>query len=78
MQDSDTLALYYEDLEVGRIGTDETGRMTFRYLDQWLNQDGAFPLSISMPLSENRFCAESIAPWLANLLPEGDQLHNLS
>ena len=78
MQNSDTLAIYYEDWEVGRVETGETGRMTFRYLDQWLNQDDAFPLSISMPLSENRFRTETIEPWLANLLPEGDQLHDLS
>lgn len=78
MQESDELAIYYEDSIVGRIGTDESGRMTFRYLDQWLNQNGAFPLSVSMPLSEIQFPSETIAPWLANLLPEGDQLHDLS
>ena len=78
MQEADELAIYYEDSRVGRVGTDGSGRMTFRYLDQWLNKNGAFPLSVSMPLSETQFTDETIAPWLANLLPEGDQLRDLS
>lgn len=65
--------VYYEHFEVGQIETDETG-LSFRYNPRWQSTQGAFPLSLSMPLSDQVYDAAAITPWLVNLLPENQNL----
>lgn len=43
-----------------------------QYDDAWIASKEAFPISLSLPLSSNILAPESLLPWLANLLPEGD------
>ena len=42
---------------------------SFVYEPTWLRHQGAFPLSILMPLSPRRTPPSVFAPWAANLLP---------
>ncbi len=65
--------VFYERRTVGRIEVAATGP-TFVYDPVWLRTRGAFPLSISMPLSALPFGPHVFAPWAANLLPEGRAL----
>lgn len=65
--------VYFEHFEIGRIHADKTG-ITFAYHPRWLNTKGAFPISLSMPLSELVSESEIVVPWLANLLPEEQNL----
>ena len=44
------------------------------YRPEWLGSPAAFPVSLSMPLTEGAWPAEIVSPWLMNLLPEGDPL----
>ncbi len=59
---------------VGAIGVGEDGRPSFRYDSRWLASPDAFPVSTNMPLGRDRFMAETVFPWIANLLPEEGQL----
>ncbi|MGB0670083.1 MAG: type II toxin-antitoxin system HipA family toxin [Rhodospirillales bacterium] len=65
--------IYYEHFEVGQISADELG-LSFRYHERWQLTEGAFPLSLSMPLSDQAYDAAIITPWLVNLLPESQTL----
>lgn len=65
------MKLYYERHEIGNITIDErTKSPAFRYNQAWLSADGSFPISTTMPLSEEDYPWSALAPWLINLLPE--------
>ena len=49
-----------------------------RYANRWLRTAGAFPLSVTMPLRAEPYPSDVISPWLANLLPEEQQLQVLT
>lgn len=69
----DRLPVYFETREVGWItaGDDTAG---FVYSDAWRKLPGAFPVSLTMPLSRASYDASTIVPWAANLLPESTTL----
>jgi HipA-like protein len=58
------------------VATD--GALSLRYTERWRLAEGAFPLSVTMPLRAAPYPSEVIAPWLANLLPEEEQLRILT
>ncbi len=66
--------MWFDALHVGDVIVVEDGRLAFSYSDKWLATEGAFPLSLTLPLSETPYPSEVISPWLANLLPEEQQL----
>lgn len=67
-----TLPVYYEQTSVGRIEVDERGP-NFSYDPSWPSTRGAFPISTRMPFSGESDSA-FLTAWLANILPESDQL----
>lgn len=71
---SATVPVWFDSFEVGVIEVAGDGRLTFRYSDRWLATRGAFPVSVTMPLTDDPYASEIISPWLANLLPEEEQL----
>ncbi|MCK5807857.1 type II toxin-antitoxin system HipA family toxin [bacterium] len=66
-----TLLVYMDRLSIGRIEIGENQRMKFIYDTSFLNRDDARPLSLSLPLQKEPFATEKVAPFFANLLPEG-------
>lgn len=72
------IPIYYEDFRVGTVDVNETGDMAFAYDARWLQSRGAFPLSVTLPLSLNTYETAIVLPWLANLLPEEQQLAALT
>jgi serine/threonine-protein kinase HipA len=74
----DTTDIFYEQFAVGNLRVHDDGSITFGYDPRWLATTGSFPLSITMPLLPDEFADAVIAPWLANLLPEEQQLTALS
>ncbi len=70
---SDEVPVFYESTLVGRIQAAEE-RLTFAYDPVWLARGSAFPLSVLMPLREGLIPADTLVPWLMNLLPEGNAL----
>ena len=67
------LPVYFENYRVGTITTGEGGPV-FAYEADWQSLRGAFPVSLTMPLSEKEVTPEIFTPWAANLLPEAAQL----
>jgi serine/threonine-protein kinase HipA len=62
------ITLFYETLPVAHLN--ETEPLHLTYDQTWLDRNGAFPLSLTMPLTRDPYPAGKILPWLANLLPE--------
>jgi serine/threonine-protein kinase HipA len=69
-----TVPVWFDDRHLGDVEIARDGRLTFRYEARWLATSGAFPLSLTMPLGTPPYPTEVISPWLANLLPEEEQL----
>lgn len=69
----DRLPVYFETREVGWISAadDAAG---FTYSESWRGLSGAFPVSLTMPLSRPNHDASVMVPWAANLLPENATL----
>lgn len=73
-----TVPIWFDDLHIGDVTVAQDGSLAFGYLEKWIATRGAFPLSQTMPLGPARFSSETISPWLANLLPEEQQLSILT
>lgn len=71
------LPVFADGVRVGDVLAGETGP-AFRYNPAWRQALGAFPVSLSMPLSQEMWDADIAAPWLMNLLPEGEPLRAMS
>ena len=78
MAELEQVIVYYEGFEVGQITVFPQGKLGFQYYPRWLETRGNFPLSVTLPLDHEEYGDETISPWLANLLPEEQQLLALS
>ena len=59
---------------VGRLRRQASGAIDFQYDDSWLAWEQAFPVSLSLPLREDRFIGDPVIAVLDNLLPDNDQI----
>jgi len=50
--------------EAGRVVRENSGNLTFTYNEQWRNSAGAYPLSLSMPITLAEHRNAKIAPFL--------------
>lgn len=73
-----SVPIWFDALEVGHVDVAADGTLTLRYGERWLQTAGAFALSVTMPLRTEPYPSEVISPWLANLLPEEEQLQVLT
>ena len=73
-----SVPVWFDGLAVGQVDVAADGSLSFRYADRWLQTAGAFPLSVTMPIQAKPYPSDVISPWLANLLPEEDQLKVLT
>lgn len=58
---------------VGKV-TRRLGRMTFAYDDAWREARGAYPLSLSMPLTASEHGHKQIESFIWGLLPDNDRV----
>ena len=70
-----SLPVWFEDERVGTITADRNGPV-FSYEPSWLQMNGAFPISVRMPLQAGWFSPDILLPWLQNLLPENTTLNH--
>jgi serine/threonine-protein kinase HipA len=68
-----TLEVYFRDTHCARLTENANGTLQFQYLDSWLEHH-RIPVSLTLPLDRATYSHEQIAPFVANLLPEGDDL----
>ncbi len=55
---------------VGKLTRERTGAIDFRYADAWLEWANAIPVSLSLPLREDRYIGEPVIAVFDNLLPD--------
>ncbi|MCY3852824.1 MAG: type II toxin-antitoxin system HipA family toxin [Gammaproteobacteria bacterium] len=57
---------------VGRLHRSAGGVIEFRYDESWLDWEGALPVSLSLPLREERYSGDAVTTVLDNLLPDDE------
>src|SRR5437764_15090401 len=59
---------------VGRLTKHADGAIDFLYHESWLAWDNALPVSLSLPLREDRYTGRAVAAVFDNLLPDSDEI----
>jgi serine/threonine-protein kinase HipA len=66
------LVLYMDGVRAGTIRQTPQGNTTFSYDDQYRQHPNATPLSLSMPLTQERHPSRVTVPFMQGLLPDND------
>jgi serine/threonine-protein kinase HipA len=64
------LVAVFNGIEIGRVTRDGRGRLTFAYAEDWRQAQGAYPLSLSMPLAAAEHGHKPVEAFLWGLLPD--------
>lgn len=59
--------------QIGQVLQDRSGTLQFTYHDEWRSREGAYPLSLSMPLSVREHSHDIITAFLWGLLPDNSR-----
>jgi serine/threonine-protein kinase HipA len=65
-----TLDIYLHRHLIGKLVQDDHGKMVFDYLESWLNNPTAIPLSQSLPLTKKHFNRNDCRGFFAGVLPD--------
>ena len=68
------LSVYLNGRLVGHLRRQSSGAIDFRYDPSWLEWDHALPVSLSLPLREDRFSGDPVIAVFDNLLPDSDAM----
>ena len=68
-----TLDVYLDRNLIGHFTQDDHGDTQFRYLDAWLQNANAIPLSHSLPLRSDAFIRRECRAFFAGILPEAEK-----
>jgi serine/threonine-protein kinase HipA len=68
------LSVYLNGRLVGRLRRESSGAIDFRYDKDWLAWSNAIPVSISLPLREDRYVGDPVVAVFDNLLPDSDDI----
>ncbi|MHC2432835.1 type II toxin-antitoxin system HipA family toxin [Bradyrhizobium sp. USDA 4451] len=58
----------------GMLRRESSGAIDFRYTPQWLSWESTFPISLSLPLREDRYIGAPVIAVFDNLLPDSEQI----
>ena len=67
---STTLKVCLNGRHVGALRRAGNGAVTFAYEASWLSWEHSFPISISMPLREEKYSGDAVSNVFDNLLPD--------
>lgn len=59
---------------VGQLKRETSGAIEFKYATDWLNWEHTFPVSLSLPLREDRYIGDPVIAVFDNLLPDNSQI----
>ncbi|MBS3651915.1 type II toxin-antitoxin system HipA family toxin [Pseudaminobacter sp. 19-2017] len=59
---------------VGVLRRETTGAIDFQYAKEWLDWENTFPVSLSLPLREDRYIGAPVINVFDNLLPDSDAI----
>lgn len=68
------LVVLLDGREVGRVRNDARGRLTFVYDEDWRQTEGAYPLSLSMPIAAEEHGPSTVQAFLWGLLPDNEHV----
>ncbi len=67
----------YQNAElVGYLSKEPSGAIEFNYADEWLSNERAYPVSLSLPLREDAFKGVPVVAVFENLLPDSESLRS--
>lgn len=69
-----TLFVYMNGIAVGTLARESTGRLTFKYDQDWLHWKNGRPISLSMPLTETPYKGHIVENYFENLLPDSESI----
>ena len=70
------LQVYQNGDIVGYLMKEPSGAVEFVYADEWLSNDRAYPVSLSMPLREDAYKGAPVIAVFENLLPDSESLRS--
>ncbi|RTE86575.1 MULTISPECIES: type II toxin-antitoxin system HipA family toxin [Gammaproteobacteria] len=70
------LDVYMNGFKVGYLKRSDSGAHEFRYDNQWLIQEGARPISLSMPLRHDAYYGPEVINFFDNLLPDNEEIRD--
>lgn len=59
---------------VGRLTRQKNGAIDLQYDQSWLDWENALPVSLSLPLREDRYPGRQVIAVFDNLLPDNDEM----
>lgn len=65
-----SLDIYLNGLPLGLMEYKAKKDLTFKYKEEWLTRENAFPISRSLPLREEPYAGERVFAYFDNLLPD--------
>jgi serine/threonine-protein kinase HipA len=68
--------VYLNSRLVGRLQRAASGAIDFQYDAEWLSWESAIPVSLSLPLREDRFIGDRVVAVFDNLLPDNDGIRH--
>src|SRR5882672_7311708 len=68
------LNVFLNSRPVGRLTKKPSGAIDFEYEPSWLTWEHTFPVSLSLPLREDRYVGEPVVAVFDNLLPDNDEI----
>lgn len=68
------LHVYLNGRLVGQLRRERSGAIDFQYDQSWLGWQNAFPVSLSLPLREDRYVGDPVIAVFDNLLPDNDDI----
>lgn len=70
------LSVYQNGEIVGYLSKQPSGAIEFIYADEWLSNEHAYPVSLSLPLREDAFKGAPVVAVFENLLPDSESLRS--
>jgi serine/threonine-protein kinase HipA len=68
------LNVYLNSRLVGKLRRQASGAIDFQYEPDWLSWENAFPVSLSLPMREDRYTGDPVIAVFDNLLPDDDAI----
>lgn len=70
------LSVYQNGEIVGYLSKQPSGAIEFIYADEWLSNERAYPVSLSLPLREDAYKGAPVIAVFENLLPDSENLRS--
>lgn len=68
------LGVFLNGRRVGTLRRETSGAIDFQYEQSWLDWEHVFPVSLSLPLREDRYIGDAVIAVFDNLLPDNEDI----